>query len=76
MPMKQIFIRGKSTSIRRIEEAIRQVYGPNGFHAEYRRGEVHVYFTNHISERTVEEIAEKLQLEIIKLGARAILDVK
>lgn len=74
--MKQIFIRGKRTSVERAKRIIRQVYGSNNFQARYRRGEVQVCFSNHISEGIVEQIAEKLNLEIIKLGQRAILDVK
>ena len=76
MPMKQIFIRGKRTSVERAKRIIRQVYGSNDFKAGYRRGEVHVYFPNHISVEIVEEIAKRLRLEITMLGTRAILDVK
>ena len=72
--MKQIFIRGKKTSLERARKVVKQAIGSNNF-KEYRRGEVHLYFPNYVSEKEVEIIARALRLQVTKMsGVRAILD--
>lgn len=73
--MKQIFIRGKRTSLERARRVVKQAYGSNNFQARYKRGEVQLYFPNYISAREVEIIAKDLRLKVISLGTKAILDV-
>lgn len=73
--MKQIFIRGKKTSLERARKIVKQAIGSNNFKSEYRRGEVHLYFPNYVSEKEVEIIARALRLQVTKMsGVRAILD--
>jgi hypothetical protein len=72
---KQIFIRGKSTSLERARRITKQAYGSNNFEARYKRGEVQLYFPNYISAKEVEIIAKELRLKVISLGTKAILDV-
>jgi len=73
--MKQIFIRGKRTSLERARRVVKQVYASNNFQARYKRGEVQLYFPNYISAKEVEIIAKELRLKVISLGTKAILDV-
>lgn len=73
--MKQIFIRGKKTSLERVRRVVKQVYGSNNFEARYKRGVVQLYFPNYISAKEVERIAKVLRLKVISLGTKAILDV-
>lgn len=73
--MKQIFIRGKRTSLERARRVVKQVYASNNFQARYKRGEVQLYFPNYISAKEVEIIADKLELKVISLGTKSILDV-
>lgn len=73
--MKQIFIRGKRTSLERARRVAKQTYGSNNFLARYKRGEVQLYFPNYISAKDVEIIAKELKLKVISLGTKAILDV-
>lgn len=53
MPMKKVIIQGKTTSLNRAKNAVRQVYGPKSFNAQYMHGEVHMYFPDEISENMV-----------------------
>lgn len=73
--MKQIFIRGKRTSLERTRRVVKQVYGSNNFKARYKRGEVQLYFPNYVSAKEVEIIAKELKLKVISLATKAILDV-
>lgn len=73
--MKQIFIRGKKTSLERARRVAKQAYGSNNFQARYKRGEVQLYFPNYVSAKEVEIIAKELRLKVISLGTKAILDV-
>ena len=74
--MKQIFIRGKLNSLKRVRWVTKKVVYENNFEIEYRRGEFHIYFSKHISVRDLELIAQGLNLRIVKLSnVRAILDV-
>lgn len=73
--MKQIFIRGKKTSLERARRVTKQAYGSNNFQARYKRGEVQLYFPNYVSAKEVEIIAKELKLKVISLGTKAILDV-
>ncbi len=73
--MKQIFIRGKKTSLNQARKVTKQVMGNSNFESRYKRGEVQLYFPNYISEREVEIIAKVLKLKITKMSSvRAILD--
>lgn len=76
MPMKKVIIQGKTTSLNRAKNAVRQVYGPKSFNAQYMHGEVHMYFPDEISENKVKKIARVLKLKVVKLENRAVLDVK
>lgn len=73
--MKQIFIRGKRTSLERARRIAKRAYGSNNFKARYKRVEVQLYFPNYISAKEVEIIAKELRLKVISLGTKAILDV-
>lgn len=73
--MKQIFIRGKKTSLERARKITKQAIGSSNFKARYKRGEVQLYFPNYVSEKEVEIIARELKLKVTKISeVRAILD--
>lgn len=73
--MKQIFIRGKKTSLERVRRVVKQVYCSKNFEARYKRGEVQLYVPDYISAKEVEIIAKELKLKVVSLGTKAILDV-
>ena len=66
--MKQIFIRGKRTSLERARRIAKRAYGSNNFKARYKRGEVQLYFPNYISAKEVEIDANIALNKIIFAG--------
>lgn len=70
--MKKIVIDTKMP-IRSVKDTIKKVTG-KGCSSKYMRGQVYVYCSDHITDEQLNQICDKLSLDIIsKSGARAIL---
>lgn len=70
--MKKIVIETKM-SIRSVKDAIKKVTG-KGCSSKFKRGQIYVYCSDHITDEQLIQICDKLSLEIIsKSGARATL---
>lgn len=75
--MKMVYIQGKKISERRARNTVKKIYGSSNFKSCYKRGEIHMYFEDFITENQVNQIARELDLKIVKCSSvRAILDVK